>query len=76
MKKTLLPLFVLAVSISLYGVVASPKPFTITLEDGRRTVELITAIYRSNRDKKPIKFPLVPEHGTDYDGRYLRREQR
>ena len=35
MKKTLLPLFVLAVSISLYGVVASPKPFTITLEDGR-----------------------------------------
>jgi predicted dehydrogenase len=51
------------------------KPL-ITLEDGRRTVELITAIYRSNRDKKPIKFPLVPEHGTDYDGRYLRREQR
>ncbi|MBR0520003.1 MAG: Gfo/Idh/MocA family oxidoreductase [Spirochaetales bacterium] len=41
----------------------------ITLEDGRRTVELITAIYRSYRDGKPVKFPLVPEHGTDYDGR-------
>ncbi len=40
-----------------------------TLEDGRRTVELITGIYRSYRDKKPIKFPLVPENGTDYDGR-------
>ena len=41
----------------------------ITLEDGRRTVELITAIYRSNRDKKPVKFPLVPENRADYDGR-------
>ena len=25
---------------------------------GRRTVELFTAIYRSQRDKRPIKFPL------------------
>ncbi len=41
----------------------------ITLEDGRRTVELITAIYRSKRDKKPVRFPLVPETGSDYDGR-------
>ncbi len=48
------------------------KPL-ITLEDGRRTVELITAIYRSNRDKKPVKFPLVPERGTDYDGRLIRK---
>ena len=47
------------------------KPL-ITLEDGRRTVELITAIYRSNRDKKPVKFPLAPENGTDYDGRLIR----
>ena len=41
----------------------------ITLEDGRRTVELITAIYRSNRDKRPVRFPLVPEDGADFDGR-------
>lgn len=41
----------------------------ITLEDGRKTVELITGIYRSYRDRKPIKFPLKPENGTDYDGR-------
>ena len=41
----------------------------ITLEDGRRTVELITGIYRSMRDGKPVKFPLQPEHGDDYDGR-------
>ena len=35
MKKYSLILLVIAVSISLYGVVASPEPFTITLEDGR-----------------------------------------
>lgn len=41
----------------------------ITLADGRRTVELITGIYRSMRDGKPVKFPLQPEYGTDFDGR-------
>lgn len=45
----------------------------ITLEDGRRTVELITAIYRSMRDGRPVKFPLLPEHGTDFDGRLIKR---
>jgi len=30
----------------------------VTGEDGRRTVELFTAIYRSTRDNLPIKFPL------------------
>jgi predicted dehydrogenase len=41
----------------------------VTGEDGRRTVELFTAIYRSTRDNKPIKFPLQPEFGNDMDGR-------
>ena len=31
---------------------------SITGEDGRRTVELFTAIYESNRQKKAIKLPL------------------
>ena len=30
-------------------------------EEGRKTVEIFTALYRSNRDKKPVKFPLMPE---------------
>ncbi|MCY1720639.1 Gfo/Idh/MocA family oxidoreductase [Prolixibacteraceae bacterium Z1-6] len=38
-------------------------------EEGRRTVELFTAIYRSTRDNKPVKFPLQPEKGDDMDGR-------
>ncbi len=41
----------------------------ITLEDGRRTVELFTAIYRSKRDGKTIRFPLAPEGKEDFDGR-------
>jgi UDP-N-acetyl-2-amino-2-deoxyglucuronate dehydrogenase len=30
----------------------------VTGEDGRRTVELITAIYKSSQENKPVKFPL------------------
>jgi predicted dehydrogenase len=41
----------------------------VTGEDGRRTVELFTAIYRSTRDNKPVKFPLQPENKEDMDGR-------
>ncbi len=39
-------------------------------EEARRTVELFTAIYRSTRDNKPVKFPLTPEiDQNDFDGR-------
>lgn len=42
----------------------------VTAEDGRRTVEIFTAIYRSQRDKKPVQFPLYPETDAhDFDGR-------
>ncbi len=37
--------------------------------EGRKTVELFTAIYRSQRDRMPIKFPLEPEESDDFDGR-------
>ncbi|MFN2202856.1 MAG: Gfo/Idh/MocA family protein [Caldilineaceae bacterium] len=39
-------------------------------EEGRKVVEMFTAIYRSQRDGQPIKFPLQPEtNRDDYDGR-------
>ena len=42
----------------------------VTTEDGRKTVELFTAIYRSQRDGKSVKFPLQPEYDrNDMDGR-------
>lgn len=37
----------------------------ITGEDGRKTVELFTAIYRSTRDNIPVRFPLKNEPGLD-----------
>ncbi|MFV0592286.1 MAG: Gfo/Idh/MocA family protein [Draconibacterium sp.] len=41
-------------------------------EEGRKTVELFTAIYRSTRDNQPIKFPLQPEKDrNDMDGRLI-----
>jgi hypothetical protein len=33
----------------------------VTGEDGRAVVEMFTAVYRSNRDRRPIKFPLDAE---------------
>jgi UDP-N-acetyl-2-amino-2-deoxyglucuronate dehydrogenase len=46
---------------------------SVTGEDGRKTVELFTAIYRSARDNMPIKFPLKPEPG--FDGRPVTSNQ-
>jgi predicted dehydrogenase len=44
-------------------------PPMVTGEDGKKTVELFTAIYRSTRDNRPVKFPLSPENKKDLDGR-------
>ncbi|MFO7923031.1 MAG: Gfo/Idh/MocA family oxidoreductase [Bacteroidales bacterium] len=42
----------------------------VTASEGRKTVEIFTAIYRSQRDNKPVKWPLSPESGkNDMDGR-------
>ena len=42
----------------------------VTGEEGRKTVELFTAVYRCKRDRQPVKFPLEPETGRgDFDGR-------
>ena len=53
----------------LHAILQRKEPM-ITGEEGRKTVEIFTAIYRSQRDKKPVKFPLDPETGrNDFDGR-------
>jgi len=42
----------------------------ITGEDGRKTVEMFTGLYRSQRDRKPVQFPLQPETDDEtFDGR-------
>jgi len=52
----------------LQALLEGRKPL-ITGEDGRVTVEIFTAIYRSTRDGMPVKWPLKPEHAYDFDGR-------
>ena len=52
----------------LHAILEGRKPL-MTGEDGRVTVEIFTAIYRSTRDGLPVKWPLKPEYGNDYDGR-------
>jgi len=37
------------------------RPPAVTAEDGRRVVEMFTAIYRSNRERRPITFPVPAE---------------
>lgn len=59
------------ISNFLKAVETGTKPL-ITGEDGRKTVELFTAIYRSARDNAPVKFPLNPEwNRDDLDGRLI-----
>jgi UDP-N-acetyl-2-amino-2-deoxyglucuronate dehydrogenase len=41
--------------------------------EGRKHVELFTSIYRSQRDCRPVKFPLDAETGSEaFDGRLAR----
>jgi predicted dehydrogenase len=48
------------------------RPAMVTGEEGRKTVEIFTAVYRSQRDGRPVRFPLAPESGRDdFDGRRL-----
>lgn len=42
----------------------------VTGREGRVTVEIFTAIYRSQRDRSPVRFPVDATSGTDaFDGR-------
>jgi UDP-N-acetyl-2-amino-2-deoxyglucuronate dehydrogenase len=46
----------------------------VTGVEGRKTVEIFTAVYRSQRDGRPIKFPLDAEVGSEaFDGRLSHR---
>lgn len=47
--------------------IAGDHELLVTGEAGKKTVELFSAIYRSNRDNAPVKLPLKPEPG--FDGR-------
>ena len=51
------------------------RPPLVTGEEGRKTVEIFTALYRSQRDRQPVCFPLQPEmRREDFDGRRIRTQ--
>ena len=56
----------------LVAIVEDRAP-AVDAEDGRRVVELFTAVYRSQRDGRPVAFPLAAEDGDDFDGRLAAR---
>lgn len=46
----------------------------VTGTNGRKTIEIFTALYRSQRDNVPVKWPLYPEtNSVDLDGRIIAR---
>jgi len=46
----------------------------VTGAEGRKTVELFTAIYHSQRDRRPIRFPVDAAQGSEqFDGRKRQR---
>jgi UDP-N-acetyl-2-amino-2-deoxyglucuronate dehydrogenase len=50
--------------------ILNQRPPLVPGEQGRQTVELFTGIYRANRDRRAIRFPLQPETDrNDFDGR-------
>lgn len=53
----------------LQAIIQDREPM-VNGEEGRKAVEIFTAVYRSQRDGRPVKFPLQAEgEGDDYDGR-------
>ncbi len=50
--------------------IVEDRPPAVDGHEGRKVVEIFTAVYRSQRDGRPVKFPLTPEPDRDdYDGR-------
>ena len=46
------------------------RPPMVDGAEGRKLVEIFSAVYRSQRDHQPIRFPLDAERGSEqFDGR-------
>jgi UDP-N-acetyl-2-amino-2-deoxyglucuronate dehydrogenase len=56
----------------LQALKAGTQPL-VTGEDGRRTVELFTAVYRSSRNNAVVRLPMDSEKTVDMDGRIIEK---
>ena len=55
----------------LYSILEDREP-AVDGREGRKHVEMFTAIYRSQRDGRPVKFPLDAQDGSEqFDGRLV-----
>jgi UDP-N-acetyl-2-amino-2-deoxyglucuronate dehydrogenase len=52
------------------GAILENRSPAVSGREGRKHVEIFTGIYRSQRDNRPVKFPLDGERGSqEFDGR-------
>jgi UDP-N-acetyl-2-amino-2-deoxyglucuronate dehydrogenase len=52
------------------GAIVDDRPPAVDGREGRKLVEIIVAIYRSQRDRRAIRFPLPARRGSrQFDGR-------
>lgn len=59
----------------LTAIIENGEP-AVSGQDGRKHVEMFTAMYRSQRDGKPVVFPLDPDNGSHgFNGRLHRRKR-
>jgi predicted dehydrogenase len=55
----------------LEAIIQDREP-AVSGREGRKSVELFTAIYRAHRDGRPVRFPLDPLQGAEhFDGRLM-----
>jgi predicted dehydrogenase len=52
------------------SIITNRQPY-VTAEDGKRTMELVLAIYKSAAEGKPVKLPLKNCATIDFKGRFL-----
>jgi predicted dehydrogenase len=45
-----------------HGAITRNEPFPVTLEDARRSIELLTAMYHSAETGQPVELPITPDH--------------
>ncbi len=54
---------------ALYETLTGDVPLAITLQDARRGLELVTAMYDSSRSGLPVTLPITSSHPLYYDWR-------
>ena len=52
--------------VDFLDAILEDRPPAVDGREGRKHVELFTAVYRSQRDGRPVRFPLSADLGADF----------